>query len=61
MDEAIPQFVIAVTFYSKNAHWLDSDEMLFGILTMTLSAGSILIGIGNGARVWKMWINEDDE
>ena len=46
--EAVPQFVIAVTFYSKNYHWLEPNELIFGILTMTLSLGSILIGAGNG-------------
>ena len=46
--EAIPQFVIAVTFYANNAHWLPSGDLQFGIFTMVMSAGSILIGVGSG-------------
>ena len=46
--EAVPQFVIAVTFFANNAHWLDQDDLLLGYVTMTLSAGSILIGVWNG-------------
>ena len=46
--EAVPQFTIALTFYLKNYHWLESDELTFGILTMTLSLGSIMIGVVSG-------------
>ena len=46
--EAVPQFTIALTFYLKNYHWLNSNELTFGILTMTLSLGSIMIGVVNG-------------
>ena len=46
--EAIPQFVIGVTFYFNNHHWLLEREVIFGIVTMTLSLGSIVIGIVNG-------------
>ena len=51
--EAVPQLAIAVTFYYKNAHWLSQWEMFKGILTMTLSVGSILYGMVNGVRVMK--------
>ena len=56
IGEAVPQLIIAATFYSKNPHWLDT----FGILTMTLSAGSILMGIGNGLRIAKKMWNDDE-
>ena len=46
--EAIPQFLIAVVFYSKNAHWLSYGEVMMGGLTMTLSCGSIIFGVVNG-------------
>ena len=49
--EAIPQFVIAVTFYANNAHWLPPVDLYFGIFTMIMSAGSILMGIGSGCWV----------
>ena len=42
--EAIPQFVIAVTFYSNNPNLLD----FWGVVTMTLSCGSIIKGIFEG-------------
>ena len=46
--EAIPQFLIAVVFYSKNAHWLSYGEVMMGGITMTLSCGSIIFGVVNG-------------
>ena len=46
--EAIPQFIIAVIFYSNNSDWLSFYEMLLGGFTMTLSCGSIVFGIVNG-------------
>ena len=52
LGEAVPQFVIAVIFYYKNYDWLGSSELIFGIVTMTLSLGSIIIGIGNGIRYY---------
>ena len=51
--EALPQFLIAVTFYSKNAHWLEADDIAFGALTMVLSAGSMVIGLVQGIMVVK--------
>ena len=48
--EAIPQFVIAVVFYSKNFEWLDIGEWVMGVATMTLSCGSIVIGVTQGCR-----------
>ena len=49
--EAIPQLAIALVFYSKNYHLLSSDELMFGIATMSLSSGSVLIGVVMGLRV----------
>ena len=46
--EAVPQFVIAVTFYANNAHWLPRSDLYFGIFTMVMSAGSIIMGVVNG-------------
>ena len=48
--EAIPQFVIAMTFYAYNAHWLPLDDLHFAIFTMVMSAGSIVLGAGTGCR-----------
>ena len=42
--EAIPQFVIAVTFYDNSAYWLPLSDLQFGIFTMVMSAGSIVMG-----------------
>ena len=44
----LPQFVIAVLFYSDNSHCLGFNEMLLGGVTMTLSCGSIMFGVVNG-------------
>ena len=51
LGEAIPQFAIAVVFFSKNAHWLRPWELILGGVTMTLSCGSILFGVVCGVRV----------
>ena len=51
LGEAIPQFVIAVVFYSKNYHWLSQWELIKGGATMTLSCGSILVGVVCGFKV----------
>ena len=60
--EAIPQFAIAVIFYSKNFEWLDMGERAVGVATMTLSCGSILIGVTNGCpkqgRVRRFYFGE---
>ena len=48
LGEAVPQLTIAVTFYCKNWHWLPPADCTFGVLTMTMSAGSILIGLVTG-------------
>ena len=53
LGEAIPQFVIAMVFYSKNYYWLSSWEMIKGGVTMTLSCGSILVGIARGCK--QLW------
>ena len=57
--EAIPQFVITVTFYAHNAHWLPKSDLQFGIFTMVMSCGSILMGVGSGCW-WchKYWNND---
>ena len=49
--EAIPQLAIALAFYSKNYLMLSPEELLFGIATMSLSFGSILIGVVMGLRI----------
>ena len=60
--EAIPQFVIGITFYSKNYHWLNENEVLFAIVTMTLSLGSIIIGVVNGCITsFVLCLDYDDE
>ena len=51
LGEAIPQFAIAVVFFSKNYHWLSTWEIIKGATTMTLSCGSILFGVVSGFRV----------
>ena len=50
VGEAFPQFLIAITFYANNAHWLPRNDLYFGIFTMTMSAGSIVMGIATGIR-----------
>ena len=50
LGEALPQFVIALVFFSKNAHWLSPWEMTLGCVTMTLSCGSIVLGVVNGIK-----------
>ena len=50
LGEAIPQFVIAVVFFTKNSHWLSPWEMILGGVTMTLSCGSILFGVAGGVK-----------
>ena len=59
--EAIPQFVIAVTFYANNAHWLPKSDFHFGIFTMVMSAGSIVMGVGSGSWNRYKMITEDDD
>ena len=48
LGEALPQFVIAVTFYANNAHWLPPGDLHFGIFTMVMSTGSIVMGVSRG-------------
>ena len=48
--EAVPQFGIALVFFSKNAHWLSPWEMFLGGVSMTLSCGSILFGVIIGIK-----------
>ena len=43
LGEAIPQILLAITFYSKNCHWLDSEELIFGVATISLSGGRYLV------------------
>lgn len=60
IGEAVPQFIIAVVFYSKNFHWLSTWDRWQGGLTMTLSTGSILLGFYNGCNTCFKetdWIN----
>ena len=59
--EAIPQFVIGVTFYSKNYHWLKKNEVIFGVINLTLSVGSIVIGIVNGCIAAAEFYFADDQ
>ena len=51
IGEAVPQFTIAVTFYSLNWHWLSPWDRGMGVGTMTLSAGSILMGVVKGGMI----------
>ena len=51
IGEAVPQFSIAATFYLLNWHWLSQGDKLMGVVTMTLSAGSILMGLVRGCIV----------
>ena len=39
--EAIPQLVIAVTFYANNAHWLPQGDLLFGIFAIAISGANV--------------------
>ena len=54
--EAIPQFIIALLFYSNNSGRLYFNEMLIGGLTLTLSFGSIVFGVVNGIMTVPKWI-----
>ena len=54
IGEAVPQFTIAVTFYSLNWHWLSPWDRGMGVGTMTLSAGSILMGVAKGGMIVKI-------
>ena len=49
--EAVPQLTIAVTFYALNWHWLSHWDRGMGLGTMTLSAGSILMGVAKGGMI----------
>ena len=51
IGEAVPQFSIAVTFYALNWHWLSYWDKKMGVVTMTLSAGSILMGLVKGGKI----------
>ena len=51
IGEAVPQFSIAVTFYTLNWHWLSPWDKTMGVVTMTLSAGSILMGLVKGGII----------
>ena len=65
IGEAVPQFTIAVTFYSLNWHWLSPWDRGMGVGTMTLSAGSILMGVVKGGMIvrekggWKSFLTKD--
>ena len=48
IGEAVPQFCIAVIFYALNWHWLSEWDQVMGIVTMTLSMGSINMGLVKG-------------
>ena len=51
IGEALPQFSIAATFYILNWRWLSKGDKLMGVVTMTLSAGSIMMGLVRGCMV----------
>ena len=53
IGEAVPQFTIAVTFYALNWHWLSPWDKGMGVGTMTLSGGSILMGMVRGVMIVK--------
>ena len=57
LGEAVPQLTIGLVFYTKNAHWLDPTDLNFGVFTMTLSAVSVLVGIGCGIK----WAMEEED
>ena len=46
--EAVPQFVIAIVFYSQNYTQLPQLAQAFFWVSMLLSFGSILFGLANG-------------
>ena len=59
--EAIPQLVIALIFYTNNAHWLTESDYNIGKLTMVMSAGSIVMGVGSGCwKCYKLCTEDDD-
>ena len=51
IGEAVPQLSIAATFHALNWHWLSFWDKVMGMVTMTLSAGSILIGLVKGGMI----------
>ena len=48
IGEAVPQLCIAATFYALNWHWLSEWDQVMGIVTMTLSTGSVIMGLVKG-------------
>ena len=48
IGEAVPQLCIAAIFYTSNWHWLSEWDRVMGIVTLTLSAGSIIMGLVKG-------------
>ena len=51
LGEGVPQLALAVSFYATYARQVTPNQLIFGYATMTLSAGSVLIGIVNGIRM----------
>ena len=51
IGEAVPQFCIATTFYALNWHWLCSKGKAWGVVKMTLSAGSMVMGLVKGILI----------
>ena len=45
IGEAVPQLCIAATFYTLNWHWLSPSDKMMGMVTMTLSTGSVMMGL----------------
>ena len=48
IGEAVPQFSIAATFYALNWYYISFGNKLMGAVTMTLSLGSIMMGLVKG-------------
>ena len=51
VGEAVPQLSIAATFYALNWHWLSEWDQVMGIVTMTLSTGSVIMGLVKGGMI----------
>ena len=51
IGEGVPQLALAISFYATYGRQLTPNQLIFGYVTMALSAGSVLIGIVNGIRM----------
>ena len=66
IGEALPQFIIALTFYVNHKNYVDSYDTVFGssipitLVSIVFSGVSVSIGVLTGLRTFKQMYDEGE-